>query len=44
MNIHRLLAVQIQGILKLTPYTEELFLKTGMDVELGTFELLESQS
>lgn len=44
MNIHRLLVVQIQGILKLTPYTEELFLKTSMDVELGTFELLEFQS
>lgn len=44
MNIHRLLIVQIQGILKLTPYAEEFFLKTSMDVELGTFELLESQS
>lgn len=40
-NVDCLLIVKIYGILKLTPYTEELFLKTSMDIELGTFELLE---
>lgn len=41
-NSDRLLVVKIYGVLKLTPYTEELFLKTSMDIELGTFELLEA--
>lgn len=40
-NVDHPLVVKIYGILKLTPYTEELFLKTSMDIELGIFELLE---